>query len=176
MKITHFSVIIFIIFSCFHLYSQNQNSDTTWAQWQSLVGTWEGKNSGEPGQGEGYFTISYELGGNILVRKGHTVFPGHENQPARIHDDVLIVYKENSTTPDKADYFDSEGHVLHYDISYTGNGIIILTTVPITGNPIFRLSFIKMDNVTTSIKFETALPDHPDDFKVYVEGVVIKTN
>ena len=177
MKILQISVIIFITFSCSITNSRNQNSDTTWSRWQYLIGTWKGTNSGEPGQGEGYFTFGFELGENILIRKGHTVFPGHENQPARIHDDVLIIYKENSSVPDKAEYFDSEGHVLHYNISYTNNDIIIFTTNNTgEGNPIFRLSIIKMDNVTTGVKFEAAPSDHPDDFKVHVEGTVIKIN
>ncbi|MFI5143993.1 MAG: hypothetical protein ACHQJ4_00225 [Ignavibacteria bacterium] len=170
-----FPILIIILFISASINSQDKNSDTTWSQWQPLIGTWKGNNSGEPGQGEGYFTFGFELSGNILMRKGHTVFPGHENQPARVHDDVLIIYKENSGVPDKADYFDSEGHVLHYNISYSGNGIVILTSIPVKDSPVFRLTFIKMDNTSMDIKFEYAMPGNPDEFKVLLEGLVIKT-
>lgn len=171
-----FSILVITICTSHNSFSRNNNSDTAWSQWQSLVGTWKGTNSGEPGQGEGYFTFSFDLNENILMRKGHTVFPGHENQPARVHDDVLIIYKENSAIPDKAVYFDSEGYVLHYNISYSDNGIIILKSVPEKDSPVFRLTFIKMDNTTTEIKFESAPPDNPENFTIHVEGLVFKTN
>ena len=169
-------VFILLLFACSGIFSQNNPGDTTWSQWQSLIGTWKGNNSGEPGQGEGYFTFGFELNGNVLIRKGHTVFPGHENQPARIHDDILVIYKDTSAVPDKADYFDSEGHVLHYYITYNGNSTIVLTSIPVKDNPVFRLTLIKMDNLTTDIKFEYAMQKNPEDFKIHVEGVVTKVN
>ena len=131
------------------------------------MGEWVGEGSGQPGQGEGTFSFNHDLNKNILVRRSHSEYPATENNPATIHDDLLIVYSDENKMPSKAIYFDNERHTINYSISYAETSII-LTSNRAQGGPVYRLTYLKLDDETANIKFE--MSQDGQTYKTYIEG------
>jgi len=141
--------------------------DSTWSKWEWLTGEWVGEGNGTPGQGEGFFSFNLDLDKNILVRKNHSVYPAAQNKPEIIHDDLMIVYRENLKNPTKAIYFDNEGHIINYSITYDGQSIIF-TSDKIPDVPVFRLTYAPLDKESVNIKFE--MSQDGVSFFTYLEG------
>ena len=138
-----------------------------WGKWTRLIGEWKGEGNGKPGQGSGTFTIKPDLDKRILVRKAHSEYPAKDGGKATVHDDMLIVYPDNTGTPTKAIYFDNEGHTISYSVVYNGN-LIIMTSEKIPNMPVFRLTYVILDDKTVDTKFE--MSQDGDSFMTYVQG------
>jgi hypothetical protein len=147
----------------------------TWDQMRPLVGQWKASGKGSPGEGEGKFSFAFDLQNRVLVRKSHTDYPAAQGMPAFAHDDLMVVYLDEGSQKFRADYFDNEGHVIHYtaDCSQDGKTIAFVSD-PSPSQPRFRLTYNEQDGGKLDIKFEIATPDAPDKFKVYVEGFANK--
>lgn len=130
-----------------------------------LVGTWVGEGSGEPGKGSGEFTFKNDLDNRILLRNNFAEYPATADRPTFRHDDLMITYSEAGVI--KAVYFDSEGHVIRYNVTATPGSVVFLSEPP---GPIYRLSYLAKDSSHVSIKFEIAPPDKPGEFKTYIEA------
>lgn len=140
--------------------------NASWDKWTWLMGEWKGEGNGQPGQGGGTFSFVYDLGKNVIVRKSHSEYAAKDNKPETIHDDLMIVYPGNGEQP-KAIYFDNEGHVINYLISYADSSII-LTSEIVANAPLFRLTYTLLGSNTTDIKFE--LSRDGKSFMTYIEG------
>jgi hypothetical protein len=138
-----------------------------WNKWSTLIGEWEGEGNGQTGQGDGIFSFTFDLDEKIIVRKSHSEYPANGDKPKITHDDLMIIYLEMTGTPSRAIYFDNEGHMINYSISYTENSIILLSN-NIGDAPIFRLTYIFLDNETIDTKFE--MSQDGEQFIMYVEG------
>src|SRR5260370_1217123 len=79
---------------------------------QFVVGEWTGEGSGKPGQGSGSFSLAPDLEGKILIRHNRADYPAANGRPAISHRDLMVVYVEANEP--RADYYDTEGHVIHY--------------------------------------------------------------
>jgi hypothetical protein len=75
-----------------------------WKPLQFLSGEWSGE-----GDGKGDCSFAFDLQHKIIVRKSFAEYPS-----APRHDDLMVIYLEGDKL--KADYFDNEGHVIHYAI------------------------------------------------------------
>jgi hypothetical protein len=148
-------------------FSQN----TTWEKWTPLLGAWEGTGAGQPGQGAGTFTFSYDLDRKIITRKSHSEYPAAENKPKIAHDDLMVIYIDGSTNFPKAIYFDNEGHTITYNIVYKDNSIV-LTGEKILNAPIFRLTYTLLSKSEMNTKFEMS-PDG-QRYTPYIEGKCTK--
>jgi hypothetical protein len=129
-----------------------------------LLGEWV---SADPAvQGEARFTLKPELGAHVLVRQHHAMIPSPDKgAPPVAHDDLMVFYREAGTL--KADYWDNEGHIIHYlvETSYKG---ITLESVEAPG-PRFKLEYkIKAADLVTVV-FSMKMPGAAD-YKVYVSG------
>jgi hypothetical protein len=141
-----------------------------WEAWKFLLGEWEGGHEGDPGQGYGTFSFSFALDQNILVRRNRTVFPATKERDGYAHDDLLIIYPEFSGTI-RAIYFDNEEHVIHYEVNVSPDQkTIALESDPMPSAPQFRFTYIKTGEDSLEAKFETAPPDAPGAFTMYLEG------
>ena len=138
--------------------------------WKFLIGDWVGEGGGDPGQGTGWFTFSYDLQQKIIVRKNHTEYPATKDRPATTHDDLMIVYPD-ANKKSHAIYFDSEGHVINYELlpAADGNLLVFLSDATAPG-PRFRLTYTKSGDKAVKILFEMATPDKPDTFVKYIEA------
>ena len=147
-----------------------------WSPWRFLIGNWTAAASGEPGQGKGTFSFAFELQRKILVRRGHTDFPATQARAAFSHVDLLVVYPETGAAPNRAIYFDSEGHVIHYTVSFSGKGnTLTFLSDAIPQAPRQRLIYVRNADGTLSVKFELAPPGKPEAFVTHVEGVAHRT-
>ena len=158
---------LLIAITFFTLTATGFSQQKDWDKWDWLLGKWQGEGSGQPGQGDGAFTFAFELDRNIIVRKSSTEFPATDSKPKFVHDDILIVYMDYSGNPSKAIYFDNEGHVIYYTVSYLDKSIIFLSDA-IPNAPFFRLSYTALDEKTVNIKFE--MSQDGEIFMTYIEG------
>lgn len=144
-----------------------------WDKWNWLTGEWIGEGAGQPGQGSGTFSFSYDLDKNILVRRSHTEFPSSDNKPKTVHNDLMIIYPDQSGNPVKAIYFDNEGHTINYSITYS-KGTTILTSEKAPNVPVFRLTYTSLETEAVNTKFE--MSQDGVKFSVYLEGKSKKRN
>jgi hypothetical protein len=138
-----------------------------WDKWNWLIGEWKGEGSGQPGQGGGTFSFTFDLDKNIIVRNSHSEYPASENRPAVVHDDLMIVYPDFQGIPTKAIYFDNEGHTINYSIAYSEKTIVFLSE-KINNAPFFRLTYTLFDNGSVNTKFE--MSQDGENFTTYIEG------
>jgi hypothetical protein len=153
--------------------SATRGADDVWEPYRFLIGEWVGEGSGASGTGSGHFSFQLDLNDKILVRKNHAEIAASAGRPAAVHEDLLIVYSAdgNASAPAKAIYFDNEGHVIRYAISISGDKqTLTFLSEPMPSAPRFRLSYIKNEKDSVTIKFEIAPPGNPDGFKTYLEG------
>ena len=136
-----------------------------WDKWDFLSGTWIGEGSGQPGQGGGTFTFSYDLDQNILIRKSHTEFPAANGRPASVHDDIMVVYPESGGF--NSVYFDNESHVINYKVTFSEHSVV-LTSEKKGNMPVFRLTYEPLDDNTVNVKFE--MSQDGEKFMTYLEG------
>ncbi len=143
-----------------------------WAAFGSLLGgTWEGEGGGEPGKGFGGFSFLPDLQGRIMVRRNAATYPATKDRAAATHEDLMVVYRESATSPMRADYYDSEGHVIRYTISISEDGKSVqFLSDPIPSVPRYRLTYQSAGTDQIKIKFEIAPADKPGAFTGYIEA------
>ena len=142
-----------------------------WTQWRPLLGKWTATGTGKPGDSTGEISFALELHDRVIVRKSHSDYPAAADRPAFSHDDLMIIYQEEGKNGYEANYYDSEGHTIHYTAEFSKDGAnLVFLSSPVPSRPSFRLTYTWSKPDEVKIKFEIALPDKPKDFKTYVEG------
>ena len=164
---------IFLFTFSFFIVSSFAQQNSPWNNWSWLTGDWKGEGSGQPGQGGGTFSFQLDLDGKIMVRKSHSEYPANANQPAAIHNDLMIVSLDFGGNPTKAIYFDNEGHTINYTITYAPKTIVLLSD-KIPNVPVFRLTYSLLDDQKVNTKFE--MSQDGEKFMTYIEGKSIKVN
>jgi len=142
-----------------------------WAPLAFLIGEWMGDGGGDPGQGSGGFSFLPDQDGKILVRKNRADYPATKDRPAFSHTDLMIVYQEDGEPKLRAIYFDSEDHVIHYEVEPAADGksVRFLSTN-------YRLTYSKTGPDRVAIKFEISPPDKLDAFRTYIEATARRVN
>jgi hypothetical protein len=147
--------------------------DDPWAPYRFLIGEWVGEGGGKPGEGEGRFSLAEELQGKVLVRRNRSEYPAAANRPATVHEDLMVIYREEPGQSPTAIYFDNEGHVIHYTPSFSSDGrTLTLVSDAKPASPRFRLTYAleKDRDDKISIRFEIAPPGKPEAFALYLSG------
>lgn len=143
-------------------------SSDPWKALSFLEGTWDAKVDGSSGvQTSGRYVFERELGGHVMARHA-TTDPGCK-APASFdcaHRDLLYVFEERPGAPLKAIFFDSEGHVIHYDVTTpTPTSVEFLSQA--SAGPQFRLTYELKDGVLWG-RFGMR-PPGSDAWQVYLE-------
>ncbi len=146
-----------------------------WVEWQPFMGTWEGAGGGGPGQGSGSFTFTPELQGTILVRHNYSQYAATKDKGAYRHDDLMVIYRETTSGKTHADYWDNEGHVIHYLVNFADANTLVMSSDPAQPGPRYRLTYAKTGDTDLKIMFEIAPPSAPDQFKKYIEAAAKRT-
>lgn len=131
-----------------------------------LVGTWTAEGGGAPGEATGSFDFAEGLNGNVLIRKNRADYPATASHPAMTHEDLMIVYPENGKV--RADYYDTEGHVIHYTVNVPATNRAVFVSDVVAGAPRFRLTYDATVDGQLNGTFETAPPGKPDAFAPYL--------
>jgi hypothetical protein len=158
-------------------WAQTQSPDP-WSDWKFLLGEWtSGQSGGVPGQAsKGGFTLSPDLGGQVLVRRNHAEYPASGGRPAIVHDDLMIIYHVPSGVgkfATKAFYDDNEGHAIHYNVNFSPDKKkIIFLSEASSGAPQYRLTYEDVQTGTAKVLFEIAPPAKPGEFATYVEATL----
>ncbi|MDR3628116.1 MAG: hypothetical protein P4L45_14830 [Ignavibacteriaceae bacterium] len=169
-NIFYLTALIILVSSV--VFSQSAKKDNEWKQWHFLIGEWVGEGGGKPGQATGNFTFDFDLQKKILIRKSVANFSATKEKPAFSHNDLMIIYKEPSSSTE-AMYFDSEGKVIKYTVKFSDDlNSVIFVSVPVANEPIYRLSYIKVNNQKLNFKFEIARQETPGSFSTYLEATV----
>jgi hypothetical protein len=153
-----------------NLYPQQSNSAFNWDGWNFFLGEWIGKGGGQPGQGSGGFSFSFDIQKRVIVRKNYADYPATKDRPAFSHNDLMVIYKESGDST-RAIYWDNEGHIIHYTVSMPGdtNSVTFLSDLK-TSEPRYRLTYTKADDKSVKITFEIASPRNPETFLKYIES------
>jgi hypothetical protein len=129
-----------------------------------LQGDWDA----EPGPaGEtGAFSFKPGAQGHILVRTNFASYPASAGKPASRHDDLMVMAVDGDTV--RADYFDSEGHIIRYTVRPAGPGEVVFTSEVRPNEPRFRLRYKSNGDASVAGQFEVAPPAEPEAFKPYL--------
>jgi len=167
-----FAALLFVLLFVPSLGAAQNSTPDPWAGWQFLLGTFDaGESSGTPGSASsGSFTLAQDLNGKVLVRRNHADYPATQDRPAFTHDDLMVVWHEGGTA--KALYTDSEGHVIHYSVSLSGDGKEIVFLSENGGGPQYRLTYDDLGSGAVRILFEVAAPGSSGAFAKYIEATV----
>ncbi len=156
------------------LFAQEGGQPKGLQQLNFLMGEWIGDGSGNPGQGIGGFSFSYDLQNTVLVRKNYAEYPATENKPAFRHEDLTVIYHAPDDTL-RAVYFDNEGHVIHYVVEPGDDGrSATFISAPAEQNARYRLCYTTTNENEVAIHFEIAPPGQPEAFSMYLEATAHK--
>ena len=130
---------------------------------QFLVGEWEG--IGDQAGATGRFTFAPSLQDRVLVRTNYSNTPATAGTPPSRHDDLMVVYVDAGLV--KADYFDSEGHVIRYVVDARPGRVVLLSEIRV-GEPRYRLTYRQESTTTLAGMFDVAPPGQPEAFRLYL--------
>jgi hypothetical protein len=130
---------------------------------QFLLGEWEGV--GDQAGATGGFSFAPGVQDRVIVRTNVSNTPASGGTPASRHDDLMIVYVEGETV--KADYFDSEGHVVRYVAAPRSGAVVFLSEIK-PSEPRYRLTYTRSSATKIEGSFEVAPPGKPDAFSLYL--------
>ena len=131
-----------------------------------LVGRWEADSAGA-----GRCEFTPEAQGKILVRRNHGELPAANGRPASIHDDLMVIYHDGTPPRTRADYYDSEGHVIRYAVE-TSDGQAVFLSDLVPGGPRFRLTYMLQKDGAVAGRFEISPPGAAEAFKPYLTWVL----
>jgi len=141
-----------------------------------LMGSWISPMSGEPGEGlASSSTFSFELDKQVILRKSRAESapkPGEEK--GLVHDDLLIIFQEREESFLRANYFDNEGHTLHYTASFPAKGKgDIFETDPTRPGSRFRLVYSTGTNDDLWSAFQVGVPG--GEFQSHEKGKLLRS-
>ena len=140
----------------------------TLASFRFLLGQWEGV--GDQAAATGGFTFAAGVQDRVIVRTNYSNRPTNAAQPASRHDDLMIVYVDGGVV--KADYFDSEGHVIRY-VAETRSGEVMFRSEIRAAEPRYRLTYRRASETLIGT-FEVAPPGKPEAFSPYLSWTARK--
>jgi hypothetical protein len=140
----------------------------TWERLHILLGTWKAETSAQgsaEAQSLGTYSFQTDLNGSVITRTSSTNTCKGPSTFDCQHHDILTIYRDTGDPTPHAFYADSEGHVIHYDVTTPdANTVILLSNTP---GPEFRLVY-HLESRVMSGKFQFA-PPGSSEFKSYLE-------
>jgi len=134
---------------------------------QFLLGEWEAIGGGAPGEGSGACTFAGGLQDRVILRTNHAEYPASGGRPASRHDDLMVIYVDAGSQV-KADYYDSEDHVIRYLVQSPRSGEVVFLSETMPSVPRYRLTYKLADNGTLDGRFEIAPPGKLEAFETYL--------
>jgi hypothetical protein len=129
-----------------------------------LLGDWRAIDT--PAGESGAFSFRLGVQDHVIVRTNEADYAATAEHPASRHDDLLVIYRENGSL--KAEYFDSEGHVIRYAVEPRGGTAVVFVSDPNPREPRYRLTYRAEPGGVLAGSFEIAAPGSPDAFTPYL--------
>jgi len=150
-------------------------SNTSWAgeptklvPLRFLLGEWQSVGNRRPEEGTGSTKFVRGLQDRVIFRNNYAEYPGNMSQSTYRHDDLMIIYVEADSLV-KADYFDSEGHVIRYVVNTSADGEVIFLSEFYPTTSRFRLAYKLTPDRILHGKFDVAPPGKPEEFSPYLD-------
>ena len=83
----------------------------------------------------------------------------------------MVIYPGGDNHKTRADYWDNEGHVIHYEVELSAGKLVFVSDPGQTG-PRYRLTYLKTGEDEIKLTFEIAPPNDRNSFKTYIEASV----
>jgi hypothetical protein len=132
-----------------------QNADAPWKKLKFMLGDWTGvagEKDTPQGAGSGGFSFKPELNGKVIVRRNHAAYDSGVK-----HDDLMVIYLDPPTDAPRAIFFDTEGHVIRYNLSFPAANRVVFESDGTQPGPKYRLTYW-MNGSSLDGKFEVAPP------------------
>ena len=157
MKMRLILIALLMVFSVL----QAQTNDA-WKKLDFLLGEWTG-SAGERdtphGAGSGSFSFKPELQQKIIVRHNHAVYDSGVE-----HDDLMVIYLDAPNDTPRAIYFDTEGHVIRYNLAFPSANRVVFESDGAQSGPRYRLTYW-MEGESLNGRFEVAAAS---EYKTYL--------
>lgn len=140
---------------------QAQTNDA-WKKLDFLLGEWTGMASEKDtphGTGQGAFSFEPELKQKIIVRHNHAGYNSGVE-----HDDLMVIYLDTPSDTPRAIYFDTEGHVIRYNLGFPSANRVVFETDGTQPGPKYRLTYW-MEGESLNGRFEIAAAS---EYKTYL--------
>jgi hypothetical protein len=134
------------------LITQARASD--WTRLEFLLGSWTAD--------DGKFSFERKLGDHVIVRTN--------SSPQLNHEDLMTIYVDEQSGKPRAIYFDSEGHVIRYNVEVPSEGRAVFESDGTQQGPKYRLTYQKDGKALTGT-FEIAPPG--SEYKQYLKWTSI---
>ena len=139
-----------------------------------LVGEWTASGTGQPGPGQGSAAFVRSLQGQVILRTSYAEYPASGGKPAWRHDDLMVIYAVPGIGA-RAEYYDSEGHVIRYVVQSPSVGQVVFLSEASAGEPRFRLSYGLEARGVLKGEFAIAPADSHEAFQQYLRWESHKT-
>lgn len=149
--------------------AQQQTSTPDWTALSFLLGDWDaGSGAGVPGTANnGGASFRLDLEKQVMLRRAFSDYPAHDGKPASHHEDLMVIHPLPGGEF-AAEYYDSEGHVIHYQVSVDrARSAAVFLSHATESSPGFRLTYKKNDNKLDGL-FEISPPGKTDRFSEYL--------
>jgi hypothetical protein len=143
------------------------------AQLAFLIGTWEGEGGGKDATGSGGFAFRVVNQGHAVLRTNVASYPATADRPAYRHEDTMIAYADGGGA--RADYCDSEDHVIHYRLEPIPEGGLRFVSDAAAPGPRYRLTYRPTGAGAIEGTFEVAAPGAPEAFKPFLTWTARRT-
>jgi len=133
-----------------------------WKKLEFLLGDWTGvagEKDTQPGAGQGDFSFKPELKERIIVRRNNARYDSGLQ-----HDDLMVIYLDAPDKP-RAIYFDTEGHVIRYALSFPSPNRVVFESDASQPGPKYRLTYW-MESSALHGRFEVGAPS--SEYKTYL--------
>lgn len=134
------------------------------SQLRFLLGEWTAVDSAAGESGRFAFTLAVQ--DHVMLRANEATYAATSQRPASRHDDLMVIYPDGGSL--KADYFDNEGHVIHYAVQPRGADAVVFVSGAKTSEPRYRLSYSMGADGVLEGTFEIAPPGSASAFKPYL--------
>jgi hypothetical protein len=132
-----------------------------------LIGSWGAAGGGQPGQAAGAAEFSRSLQDRVIIRTSFAEYPAAGGRPASRHDDLMVIYA-GAQGAIRADYWDSEGHLIRYAVHAAAPGKAVFVSDTVSGEPRYRLTYEIDPSGTLKGEFAIAPPATPEAFQPYL--------
>ncbi len=135
--------------------AQNASTPATsaWSKLEFVLGNWvgvAGENDTQLGAGQGAFSFLADLNQKIIVRRNTAAYDSGVH-----HDDLMIIYLDAPDSTARAIYFDSEGHVIRYNLTFPAPNRVVFESEASQPGPRYRLTYW-LDGARLNGSFELA--------------------